>query len=99
MRFFVLGQVLALGVVSAFVLSAGTQPEPVKKPENPRKRRIAAFNFDNAFRPSSPNDMFAVLQGSAPDLGKAAADLVITRRVQDGQVTVLERNAIDKLIA
>lgn len=99
MRILVLGQVLALGVLSAFVLSAGTQPEPTKKPENPVKRRIAVFNFDNAFHPSSPNNMFAVLQGPAPDLGKAAADLVITRLVQDGQVTVLERNAIDKLIA
>lgn len=99
MRFLVLGQVLALAVLSAFVLSAGTQPEPAKKPENPVKRRIAVFNFDNAFRPSSPNNMFAVLQGNAPDLGKAATDLVITRLVQDGQVTVLERNAIDKLIA
>jgi hypothetical protein len=36
---------------------------------------------------------------SAPNLGKAAADLLITKLVQDGNVSVIERNAIDKLLA
>jgi hypothetical protein len=34
-----------------------------------------------------------------PDLGKAAANLLITKLVQDGSVTVVERNAMDKLLA
>ena len=36
---------------------------------------------------------------NAPNLGKAAADLLITKLVQDGYVSVIERNAIDKLLA
>lgn len=98
MRDLVLGRVLALGVFSAFMLSAGTPLAPIKKAGSPVKRRIAVFNFDNAFHPTSSN-IFALMQGPTPDLGKAAADLVITRLVQDGRVTVVERNAIDKLIA
>ncbi|MGH9656168.1 MAG: CsgG/HfaB family protein [Bryobacteraceae bacterium] len=102
MRILVLGRVLVLGALSAAVLVSAPPAKqdagPGKPVAPPVKRRIAVFNFDNAAHPRSSN-IFAVMQGPAPDLGKAAADMVITRLVQDGRVTVVERNAIAKLLA
>jgi curli biogenesis system outer membrane secretion channel CsgG len=84
MRAVVWVTVLALGTVSAWG-------------EGPQKRRVAVFDFDNAAVQGGITLPFA--GSSAPNLGKAAADLLITKLVQDGSLSVLERNAIDKLLA
>lgn len=76
--------VLALGTVAAWG-------------EGPQKKRVAVFDFDNAAVQSGITLPFAGT--NAPNLGKAAADLLITKLVQDGSLSVLERNAIDKLLA
>ena len=76
--------ILALGTVSAW--GQGTQ-----------KKRVAVFDFDNAAVQGGITVPFVEMK--APDLGKAAADLLITKLVQDGNVSVIERNAIDKLLA
>jgi curli biogenesis system outer membrane secretion channel CsgG len=65
--------------------------------EAPQKKRIAIFDFDNAAVQGGMSIPF--FQNSPPNVGKAAADLLITKLVQDGNVSVIERNAIDKLIA
>ena len=65
--------------------------------QGPQKKRVAVFDFDNAAVQSGITFPFA--ETSAPNLGKAAADLLITKLVQDGNLSVLERNAIDKLLA
>ena len=75
---------LALGTVSAWG-------------EGPQKKRVAVFDFDNAAVQGGITFPFA--ETNAPNLGKAAADLLITKLVQDGNLSVLERNAIDKLLA
>ncbi len=75
---------LALGTVSAWG-------------EGPQKKRVAVFDFDNAAVQGGITFPFAGT--GAPNLGKAAADLLITKLVQDGSLSVLERNAIDKLLA
>ena len=62
-----------------------------------QKRRVAVFDFDNAAVQGGIMIPFA--DTKAPDLGKAAADLLITKLVQDGSVSVIERAAIDKLMA
>lgn len=63
----------------------------------PAKRRVAIFDFDKAAGPAGISSPF--FQTNAPNVGKAVADLLITRLVQDGAVIVVERNAIDKLLA
>ena len=65
--------------------------------EAPQKKRIAIFDFDNAAVQGGVS--FPFMENSPPNVGKAAADLLITKLVQDGNVTVIERSAIDKLIA
>ncbi len=65
--------------------------------QSPQKKRVAVFDFDNAAVQGGIKSPFVEM--NAPDLGKAAADLLITKLVQDGDVSVIERNAIDKLLA
>jgi len=65
--------------------------------QEPQKKRVAVFDFDNAGVQGGFTLPFA--ETSAPNLGKAAADLLITKLVQEGKVSVIERNAIDKLLA
>jgi curli biogenesis system outer membrane secretion channel CsgG len=75
--------ILALGTVSAWA-------------QAPQKKRVAIFDFDNAAVQGGIKIPFA--EANAPNLGKAAADLLITKLVQDGNVSVIERSAIDKLL-
>lgn len=63
----------------------------------PAKKRVAIFDFDKAAGPAGFSSPF--FQTNTPNVGKAAADLLIARLVQDGTLTVVERNAIDKLLA
>lgn len=93
MRILGVGRALALGVLSGLLLRSET---PAKQSETQAKRRIAIFDFDNA---THSNSAFPFMQTTGPDIGKAAADLLITRLVQDGSVIVIERNAINKLLA
>jgi curli biogenesis system outer membrane secretion channel CsgG len=65
--------------------------------EAPAKRRVAVFDFDNAAAQSGPAIPF--LQTTGPNRGKAVADLLVTRLVQNAVVSVIERNALDKLLA
>ncbi len=85
--------ILAVGTMSAW----GQQvPQPALK-QSSQKKRVAIFDFDNAAAPGGISSPFFAMNG--PNLGKAAADLLITKLVQDGNVIVVERNAIDKLLA
>ena len=63
----------------------------------PGKRRVAVLDFDNAAAQSGVNVSF--LQANAPDVGKAVSGLLVAKLVQDGQVIVIERDAIDKILA
>src|ERR1700745_3438111 len=76
--------IFALGAVSAWG-------------QGPPKKRVAVFDFDNAAVQDGMKLPFVEM--NPPNLGKAAADLLITKLVQDGNVSVIERNAIDKLLA
>ena len=65
--------------------------------QGPQRKRVAVFDFDNAAVQGGIRSPF--IGTNTPDLGKAAANLLITKLVQDGSVSVIERNAIDKLLA
>jgi len=77
--------------VWAMILGAATLSAAPDNP--PAKRRVAVFDFDFAAAPGGAT------QNAAPNLGKAVADLLVARLVQDGAFSVIERSAIDKLLA
>jgi curli biogenesis system outer membrane secretion channel CsgG len=58
------------------------------------KKRVAVMNFDYATVRSS----VAALFGGDADVGKGIADLLVTRLVNDGVYSVIERKALDKII-
>jgi curli biogenesis system outer membrane secretion channel CsgG len=59
------------------------------------KKRVAVLNFDYATVRSSVAAVF----GTDTDVGKGIADLLVTRLVNDGVYSVIERKALDKIIA
>ncbi|MGA9062507.1 MAG: CsgG/HfaB family protein [Terracidiphilus sp.] len=83
-----LAVLLAVTAVLA-VLPANAQTAPTRKP------RVAVLDFDYATVQSYSNAMF----GSDVDVGKGISDLLITDLVKDGTFSVIERQALDKLMA
>jgi curli biogenesis system outer membrane secretion channel CsgG len=80
-----LGLALAV-VVSAQAPSSGAAP---------RKKRVAVFDFDYATVHSSVGAIF----GKDIDIGKGITDLLVTYLVKDGTYSVIERKALDKIMA
>lgn len=64
-------------------------------PAQGRKKRVAVFDFDYATVRTST----AALFGSDIDVGKGIADLLVKNLVQDGTYSVIERKALDKILA
>ena len=62
------------------------------------KKRIAIFDFDNA-GVQGPASMAFMTSGAPPNVGKAAANLLVAKVVKDGAVTVIERAELEKLLA
>ncbi|HWG22189.1 MAG TPA: CsgG/HfaB family protein [Terracidiphilus sp.] len=60
-----------------------------------RKARIAVMDFDYATVQSSSSAMF----GSNIDIGKGITDLLIANLVKNGTYSIIERAALDKLMA
>lgn len=59
------------------------------------KKRVAVMNFDYGTVRSYVSQIF----GSDQDVGKGISDLLVQKLVQDGKYSVIERNALDKIIA
>src|SRR5207253_1929537 len=59
-----------------------------------QKKRVAVINFDYGTVPSS----VAAIFGTNQDVGKGISDLLVQKLVQDGKYSVIERNAIDKVL-
>src|SRR4051812_30806465 len=60
-----------------------------------QKKRVAVMNFDYATVQSGVEAIF----GSNQDIGKGIADLLVDRLVTDGTFSVIERKALDKIMA
>src|SRR5487761_1237184 len=60
-----------------------------------QKKRIAVMNFDF----SAVQSGLAAIFGNQQDVGKGLADLLVDRLVTDGTYSVIERKALDKIIA
>ncbi len=65
--------------------------------QEPARKRVAIFDFDSSSVRTGYSSPF--FQMSSPNVGKAVADLLITRLVQDGAVSVIEREALDRLLS
>jgi curli biogenesis system outer membrane secretion channel CsgG len=59
------------------------------------KRRVAVMNFDYGTVRTTVAQIF----GSDQDVGKGISDLLVQKLVQDGKYSVIERNALDKILA
>jgi curli biogenesis system outer membrane secretion channel CsgG len=63
--------------------------------QTPRKARIAVMDFDYATVQSYSSAMF----GSNIDVGKGVTDLLIAQLVKNGTYSIIERQALDKIMA
>lgn len=87
---------LLLFCLSAF---SQTQPATTTPGANPtpqgRKKRVAILDFDYG----TVHSNVAALFGSDIDVGKGITDLLVTYLVKDGTYSVIERKALDKVLA
>jgi curli biogenesis system outer membrane secretion channel CsgG len=77
--------------LSGFILLAASLTTPV----HAQKRRVAVLNFDYA---TVQSDIRAIFGGNQ-DVGKGVADLLVNKLVTDGAYSVIERKALDKVLA
>jgi curli biogenesis system outer membrane secretion channel CsgG len=81
-----MGRLIKLVIVAAAVVSiAGAQ----------QKKRVAVMNFDYATVRSG----VAAIFGTDQDIGKGITDLLVDRLVKSGVYSVIERKALDKIMA
>jgi curli biogenesis system outer membrane secretion channel CsgG len=59
------------------------------------KHRVAVMNFDYGTVKTTVAQIF----GSDQDVGKGISDLLVQKLVQDGKYSVIERSALDKILA
>jgi hypothetical protein len=64
-------------------------------PPPAQKHRVAVMSFDYGTVQSSVSSIF----GSDQDIGKGISSMLIEKLVKDGQFSVIERAALDKLLA
>ena len=88
----ILFSIFVLLFVSAEVWA---QAAPAAAPAKGRKKRVAVLDFDYATVRSG----VAALFGTDIDVGKGITDLLVTRLVKDGTYSVIERKAMDKILA
>jgi curli biogenesis system outer membrane secretion channel CsgG len=77
--------VIVVGMMTTLVPGAAAQ----------HKKRIAVLNFDYGTVQSSVSGMF----GTNVDVGKGISDLLVQQLVTDGKYSMIERNAIDKILS
>jgi len=83
--------VAVLGLMATtWVTAAMGQTAPT-----PRKKRVAVFDFDYA----TVHGGVAAIFGQDVDIGKGISDLLVKYLVKDGSYSVLERKAMDKIMA
>jgi curli biogenesis system outer membrane secretion channel CsgG len=84
--------ILSIFLPTLAIPSAKAQSAPAAQG---RKKRVAIFDFDYATVQSSTTAMF----GTNVDVGKGISDLLVKYLVQDGSYSVIERKAMDKILA
>src|SRR5690349_5116381 len=80
---------ITLWLIVTFALLAAAQNAA------PRKKRIAIMDFDYATVHAWVNSYF----GTDVDIGKGISDLLVNDLVKDGSYSIIERKAIEKILA
>jgi len=80
---------------TTWVSSAVAQAVPAPTPATARKKRVAIFDFDYA----TVHSGVAAVFGQDVDVGKGISDLLVKYLVKDGSYSVIERKAMDKILA
>src|SRR5258708_994826 len=86
--------IIRIGFVSLFCLFMCAAALPQSQPPV-KKKRVAVLDFEYGTVSSS----VAAIFGTNQDVGKGIADLLVQKLVQDGKFSVIERKALDKIIA
>src|SRR5262245_54111783 len=84
-----------LGLALVGVLAVPTLYAQAPTPAGGRKPRVAVMDFDYATIRDNARAYF----GSDIDVGKGITDLLVTNLVKDGSYSVIERKALDKILA
>ena len=82
-------------LAALFLLFSVAAAYAQQAPAAPRKKRVAIFDFDYA----TVHSNVAALFGQDVDVGKGISDLLVTYLVKDGSYSVIERKALDKIMA
>jgi len=90
----------SVGVLCFVAALAEAQPQAAaggQAPAQPqgRKKRVAIFDFDYA----TVRNYSTAIFGSDIDVGKGVTDLLVKFLVEDGTYSVIERKALDKILA
>jgi curli biogenesis system outer membrane secretion channel CsgG len=82
-----------LPLLAAAWCSAPAPAQDAAPPAAP-KHRVAVMNFDYGTVRTTVAQIF----GSDQDVGRGISDLLVQKLVQDGKYSVIERNALDKIL-
>jgi curli biogenesis system outer membrane secretion channel CsgG len=87
----------SLPILAVFLaIAAGIAVRPSNAQNAPNRRpRIAVMDFDYATVETASSAMF----GTNVDVGRGIADLLVTDLVKDGTYSIIERKALDKIMA
>ena len=85
---------LIMAILLVFVAGVAQRPSNAQNAA-PRRPRIAVLDFDYA----TVHTYSAAIFGSDVDIGKGIADLLVTDLVKDGSFSIIERKALDKIMA
>jgi curli biogenesis system outer membrane secretion channel CsgG len=85
---------IAFAALTALTLTFQTTAQ-AQTPPPAQKHRVAVMSFDYGTVQSSVNSIF----GADQDIGKGISSMLIEKLVKDGQFSVIERAALDKLLA
>ncbi len=85
---------LFVALASVLLLALGAAAWAQAAPA-PRKKRVAIFDFDYA----TVHSGVAAIFGQDVDVGKGISDLLVKYLVKDGSYSVIERKAMDKILA
>jgi curli biogenesis system outer membrane secretion channel CsgG len=80
-----------LAAISALLLPAALFAEQAQ----PRKKRVAIMDFDY----STVHTTVSAIFGTNVDIGQGISDMLVTMLVKDGTYSVIERKALDKILA
>jgi curli biogenesis system outer membrane secretion channel CsgG len=91
----ILTPLIAFATLTALTLTFQTTARPQTPAPPAQKHRVAVMNFDYGTVQSSVSAIF----GTDQDIGKGISSMLIEKLVKDGQYSVIERAALDKLLA